>query len=126
MRTLDEVDASCAQLLARYELLAQQKQLADEELQCAKELVTYVKVTSYETRKFVIEDRKFHFAAEYREWYDEITSGLELSAESTVLDSTQSHLHTKCAIMIHAFNVNGESSGFRVARRCPVRHRRIE
>ncbi|KAE9130688.1 hypothetical protein PF006_g15703 [Phytophthora fragariae] len=74
LRILDEVDAECMQLLTRYELLVGQERLVLGGLQSVKDLITYVKVSSHDTRKLLMEDQKFQFAAKFREWYAAITS----------------------------------------------------
>ncbi|KAJ8576379.1 hypothetical protein ON010_g2834 [Phytophthora cinnamomi] len=74
LRVLDELDASWAHLLSQYELLVRQRQVAVGRLHSSRELLKYVKIMSKETRKTLMEDRKFQFAARFREWYADIKS----------------------------------------------------
>ncbi|KAE8886631.1 hypothetical protein PF005_g1130 [Phytophthora fragariae] len=81
LRVLDELDAHRLQLSTRYEQMIAQDRLAVQRLHSAKKLLMYVKIMSFETRKSVMGDRKFQFAAKFREWYAEITRDNEVEED---------------------------------------------
>lgn len=83
LRILDELDAHRLQLSTRYEQMIAQDRLAVQRLHSAKKLLMYVKIMSHETRKSVMEDRKFQFAAKFREWYAKIKRESEVEAVAT-------------------------------------------
>ncbi|KAG6611480.1 uncharacterized protein IUM83_15579 [Phytophthora cinnamomi] len=92
LRILDELDAHRLQLSTRYEQIIAKDRLVVKRLHSAKKLLMYVKIMSFETRKSVMEDRKFQFAAKFREWYAEITRENEVEATPTVVKASEKEL----------------------------------